>query len=531
MRLILSALMFLTSICLSARVIADTTVFDNVNVLPMDREVVLENQRVVIQEDLIKEIGPVNSIGIPEGAKKIDATGKYLMPGLADMHTHLDLNGKPDSLWHYIAYGVTSIRNLNGIAPHFQWRDQVKRGELEGPTIYTSGEAIVGLPPDYSWVPYVYRISMTMGPFAAILLLWLLIRITAKYFPIFKRALNRKKIFLSLAIGAGAIGFAFSLSTLMTQLAHIFIVPYATIPESAEDAKRIVREQYAAKADFIKPYNYLPKEHYFAALSEAKNLGLYVAGHTTATPEQIAIQDWIKAGQNEVVHADELTHYFWKGYNPNVNAWVEYDIDMSRIDETARLLAKNNIALTPTLITDDIALLGLENLSGLLAQPEYRGIHQDLINDWRTHGRFVNWRGQEKYRREVWRPFLLAMTKAMSDHGALINVGTDVSVEGVVPGYAVHQELERLVEAGLTPFQALSAGTRNASKTIERMGRKGNFGTIAPEQRADLILLNANPLDDITQTNNQVGVMVRGKWYEKAELERQVANHLFLYKL
>ena len=129
----------------------------------------------------------------------------------------------------------------------------------------------------------------------------------------------------------------------------------------------MVQEQYAAKTDFIKPYNFLPKEHYFAAVDEAKKLGLYVAGHTVATPEQISIVDWINAGQNEVVHADELTHYFWKGYVPSVNAWVEYDIDMSRVNDIADLLAKNNIALTPTLITDDITLLGLENLPALPA--------------------------------------------------------------------------------------------------------------------------------------------------------------------
>jgi imidazolonepropionase-like amidohydrolase len=105
-------------------------------------------------------------------------------------------------------------------------------------------------------------------------------------------------------------------------------------------------------------------------------------------------------------------------------------------------------------------------------------------------------------------PFLMTMTKALHDAGVPLLLGTDLTVEGMLPSH-IHRELELLVEAGLTPFETLEAGTKNAGISVARMGRDGNLGTVDLGQRADLILLVQNPLEDVGRTRNRVGLMAR----------------------
>ena len=124
----------------------------------------------------------------------------------------------------------------------------------------------------------------------------------------------------------------------------------------------------------------------------------------------------------------------------------------------------------------------------------------------------------------------MELTKALHDHGALLALGTDVSVEGVVPGISVHQELPLLVEAGLTPFEALATGTRNAAQITGRMGGDSAWGTIVAGNRADLILMPGNPLEDVTRTQGRLGVMVRGQWFTQAELDGLVDEFVATYR-
>lgn len=113
--------------------------FVNVNVVPMDREVVLTNQTVVVRGDRIVEVGPAAKVKVPRGALRVEGRGRYLAPGLVDMHVHLN---SPRELPLYLANGVTSVYNLNGRPAHLLWRDRINRGEMTGPTVYTSGPTI-----------------------------------------------------------------------------------------------------------------------------------------------------------------------------------------------------------------------------------------------------------------------------------------------------------------------------------------------------------------------------------------------------
>ena len=126
-------------------------------------------------------------------------------------------------------------------------------------------------------------------------------------------------------------------------------------------------------------------------------------------------------------------------------------------------------------------------------------------------------------------PFFMTLTKALHDGGVPLLIGTDIAVEGMVPAH-LHRDLELLVEAGLTPYEALEAGTKNAGIAVTRMGRDGSFGTVEVGQRADLILVEGNPLESVSHTRNRIGVMVRGQWFTQAELNGLVDAYVATYR-
>jgi imidazolonepropionase-like amidohydrolase len=119
----------------------------------------------------------------------------------------------------------------------------------------------------------------------------------------------------------------------------------------------------------------------------------------------------------------------------------------------------------------------------------------------------------------------MTMTKALHEAGVPLLIGTDICVEGMVPAH-IHREIELLVKAGLTPFEALKAGTRNAAISVARMGQDGSFGSVEVGQRADLMLLEGNPLENVSHTRNRIGVMARGQWFTKVELDGLVDEYL-----
>ncbi|HET9533342.1 MAG TPA: amidohydrolase family protein, partial [Blastocatellia bacterium] len=123
--------------------------FINVNLVPMDREAVIPGQTVVVKDGVIAEAGPADEVNIPSGALKMDGRGKYLMPGLADMHVHLRDRSELDNrrmLLLFVANGVTTVMNLHGTRDHLDLRSRVAKGELLGPAVFTSGPFISNAP-------------------------------------------------------------------------------------------------------------------------------------------------------------------------------------------------------------------------------------------------------------------------------------------------------------------------------------------------------------------------------------------------
>lgn len=174
-----------------------------------------------------------------------------------------------------------------------------------------------------------------------------------------------------------------------------------------------------------------------------------------------------------------------------------YEIDHSLIPEIVALTRKNGLRITCTFVVDENIILYLEDPEKFYPDPAYRAVRPEVLSRWKTRGRIVNLKGQEGWRRERIQPFLFELTMALKEAGVPIILGTDAKTDSMIPGYYVHRELEILTEAGFTPFEALSKGTINAARIAKDMKDDYKWGSVSPGNRADLLLLNKNPLDNI----------------------------------
>ncbi|MDT4895527.1 MAG: hypothetical protein QOH25_604 [Acidobacteriota bacterium] len=387
----------------------DVVAFINVNVIPMDKEQVLSGQTVVVRDGRIVEIGSSEKVKVPRGAKRINGQGKYLMPGLIDMHAHLN---SPHELPLYLANGVTTVYNLNGQPAHVLWRERIVRGEMLGPTIYTCGPTI---------------------------------RTTQK----------------------------------------------------ADEARHIVEEQARAGYDSIKIYNFVSKEAYAVLIEEAKKHKLLIVGHIPREPK---FEDVLKSGQ-VIAHAEEFVYTI---FNNNVD-------DQSRIAEVAAMTRDNNVRVILTLVAFDHIIRQAENLPALLAMPEFKYLAPWVRPDWEPgknlyQKRFANAESITYLKKSL--ALQKKLVQAFHQAGVTIMVGTDAMNMGVVPGFSVHEELRHLVDIGFTPFEAIQAATRHPAEFL----RGNEFGTVSVGKRADLILIDGNPLEDISRAAHPAGVMVRGRW-------------------
>ena len=498
-------------------------------IIPMDSERILEDQTVIVERGRIAAFGPKDEVQIPPDAEVIEGGGAYLLPGLANMHAHLvDFDPDPGHMILYLAGGVSTLRCLNTPWKTFQWREKVISGEWLGPTILLSGPVIAGIPREYRKLALGLRAAavLALTVTGAILFglvlgaIWLLAGATAA--ETFARGWVLPWLVVTLLAALAAVWRK------LIPLTRLFaiIIPQAAVVETPAQARAEVRRQAKEGVDFVKVYDYLSRDSYFAALAAAREAGIYAAGHIPDDPEVVSTAEALKAGLNEIVHVDELVHEFLKDYTPGIQGWTEWEIDMDRIDDIVHIVSESGAAVTATLVTDETVLLGLEDREELFNRPEYQVVRPEIIDKWRSVGRFVNWQGQEKYRRERLRPLWNQLTEALHKRGVPILLGTDSGVEGIVSGRSEHKELALLVESGLTPFEALAGATRDAAMITKRMGADGDWGTIAVGNRADLILIAENPLEDVTNTEKLQGVMVRGDWYGKDELADLVDEYL-----
>lgn len=490
------------------------TVIEHVSVLPMDRPGVLDDQVVEVRGGVITHVGPRAGYTAPAGARHVDGGNGYLMPGLADMHTHIrNDSSAPAALGHYLSYGVTTIRTLSGEASLLDLRKRVADGSLLGPRLWVSGPIIIGMP---DGTPYemASRALVSGAGFLLVgaVLLWARRRRTGVQGWVSLLPL------LAVSAGAGALLWFWPPLDLRYDL-HNLMGGQSFTTDSAKAARREVDRQVAAGYDLIKVYDMLPGDAYLAAVKEARERGIYVTGHL---PDAVPLATVLGSGLREVAHADEFTSYHWIGYDPHDDDWsaklLTFKMDYASIPHTVALLKTNDQAVVSNLVTDETVYRMIRNPRGVLAGAEYDAIAADTREAW-MGGRVARWKGQDDFREKTIQPFLRALVKAMADKDVLLLVGSDVTVEGMVPGYHLVRDVELLQQAGVPAYDALRAATVNAAIVSGRMGKDARWGAVKVGNRADLLLLRANPLETVANLYGATGVMANGRWLDETALK------------
>jgi imidazolonepropionase-like amidohydrolase len=291
--------------------------------------------------------------------------------------------------------------------------------------------------------------------------------------------------------------------------------------EGAEQARRMVRDQHAAGYDFIKVHPGPTPEEFEAVAATANELGMPFAGHV---PVAVGVRRALELGMATIDHLDG---YFAAllppdsaaegGFGGFFDVFLADDIDAERITELAVATAAAGTWNVPTEVliehvVDDTPIVELRN------RPEMRYMPPEVVERWaqakasqladRNHDPEV-----ARLAIELRRKLIRELHRA----GAGLLLGSDSPQIFNVPGFSLHRELDALVAAGLTPYEALRTGTVAVAEFLDT-----RTGVVAVGHRADLVLLDADPLEDIGNSRRIHGVVLRGAWYPAAELEQRL---------
>jgi imidazolonepropionase-like amidohydrolase len=398
-------------------------VFNHVTVIDMTGAQSKPDMTVVIRGNRIITVGKSAKTSIPKNARVIDATGKFLIPGLWDMHAHLGNEDfdKSSYLRLFIANGVTGIRIMEGAPEYYLWRKEIESGALLGPRM---------------------------------------------------------------VIASQVIGSQDS----------------SNISEAA--AREEVRKAKREGADFIKVHDNLPRQSYFALIDEARRSSLPVEGHV---PTSITAEEASKAGQKSIEHSTGLD---------------AAKSDGGKAEVLIAVFKRNRTWLCPTLIMRS-NYASLDDAS-LANDPRLKYVKPSWKNRWlNMTKRAVNTPPGEWLKRKETIRKEKALVGKMQKAGVGILAGTDDANPYSFVGFGLHDELAMLVEAGLTPMQALQAATLNPAKFFNKLD---SLGTVEKGKIADLVLLDANPLENIRSTRRINAVVANGGYFPKEALQQILAG-------
>jgi len=414
-------------------------VFTSVNVVPMDTEQVLENQMVLVKNGRVSAIG--KKLKYSKDALVIDAKGKYLIPGLAEMHAHVPPNDNLEShkevLFLFASNGITTIRGMLGHPSHISLRSKINSGEILGPRFYTTGPSFNGL----------------------------------------------------------------SVKT-------------------AERGAEMVREQKAAGYDFLKLHPGLTKETFAAVSSTANEIKIPFAGHVSFG---VGVWRAIDAGYSSIDHLDGFVEAMVPGIESMVEQqtglfgmFVADKADQSVIPKLMKELKNKNIWVVPTQSLADRWFDADYTGETFRQDPDSKYMNLQTVNQWVDSKK--NLMANPQYDATKIENFIELRRKLIYEcqqAGVGLLLGCDAPQVFNVPGFSTHNELKYLVDAGLTPYQALRTGTVNVATYLKLT----DAGTIRPGAVADLVLVDGNPLANITNSKKVEGVMIRGKWLSKSEID------------
>jgi imidazolonepropionase-like amidohydrolase len=412
--------------------LGNVTAFVNVNAVPLDTERVHENWTVVIGNGKVVSMGPSDAVKPPAGATIIDGRGKYLMPGLAEMHGHLpppqtSAPGLVDAiLYLYVANGVTTVRGMQGAPGQIELRERAARNEIIAPSLYLAGPAFSG----------------------------------------------------------GTV-------------------------KSVEDAEARVKAQKEEGWDLLKIQGGLTIETYDAMAKAAKALRIPFAGHV---PPAVGVEHALSAGQETIDHIDMYAENLGGTDKPLTDSAIQ-----GLVDKTV----KAGTWIVPTMYVWE-TLRGPVSLESRTSLPELKYLPRQQIEQWSNQ--LANRLKSPNFNAEAAGIYIenrMRILKALSDSGARILLGSDAPQQFNVPGFSIHHEMQRMVDAGMTPYQVLRSGTVNVGRYF---GSRGEFGSIAIGHRADFILLSANPLEDVANVQRREGVMLRGRWLPEADIQKRLAE-------
>ena len=424
-------------------------VFRSVNIIPMDKERVIENQTVVVKNGIISAVGDASKIKYGKDALVIEAKGKYLIPGLAEMHAHVppidDMEPMKEVVLLFALKGVTTIRGMLGHPLHLELRNKLQRDEIIGPRFYTSGPSFNG---------------------------------------------NSVK--------------------------------------TAEAGAALVRQQKLAGYDFLKLHPGLTKETFAAMAKTAKEVNIPFAGHVSF---DVGVWRAIDAGYATIDHLDG----FVESLVPGIENMTEQQnglfamfssarADTTRIPKLMNALKEKNIWVVPTQALAERWFAPGKDPEALRNEPEMIYMAPNTVAGWVNTKK--NLMSNPGYNAESINRFIALRRKLIYEcnkNGVGLLLGSDAPQVFDVPGFSVHHELQYMVDAGLTPYEALRTGTVNVAAFYKR---PNDMGTIKSGAVSDLVLLNGNPLKEIRETRNIEGVMVGKRWLSKgyidAELKKMV---------
>lgn len=417
----------------------------NVNQLDLKAGAFLENRYIVIDSGKIKSI----SKSIPNTqayTTHIDGKGKYLIPGLAEMHAHIPPPSTPaqrveEVLFLYVANGITTIRGMLGHPGHLTLRAVAKENRILSPRIFTASPSLNG---------------------------------------------NSVK--------------------------------------SKEEAVRKVRAYHKAGYDFLKIHPGIQQEVFDQIVHTAQEVGIPFAGHV---PVDVGIRNALRSQYASIDHVDG----FLEGLVPEsadvdatANGFFGYAFtpltDLSQIDELVSLSKANEVWIVPTQSLFERWFAPISS-DLLLREPEMIYMPKTTLAQWKSRkDASIN---DPDFTEEKWVQFdsirkLLIAKLNTGGHGMLL--GSDAPQVFNIPGFSIHHEIQGMLDAGMTPLDILRSGTTNPAQYFDMEHR---FGAIEEGLDADMVLLDANPLKDMGALREIAGVMLRGRWIPKDEIEEKLA--------
>ncbi len=418
--------------------------FVGVNVLPMDRDRVIENQTVVIADGRIAVMDAADRLELADGVDVVAGDGRYLMPGLTEMHGHLPDSRESDEdirnlLFLYLSNGVTTVRGMQGEPSQLGLRQSIERGLLLGPNLYLGS------------------VSMNQQV------------------------------------------------------------------QTPDEADRLARGYKVDGYDLIKTHEGMSLEAFDAMAAAANEVGIPFGGHVS---DFVGLRHALESGQVSIDHLDNYVEALVdEDTRPDdarglreVGLLID-EVDESRIPELVQATVDAGAWVVPTMVLWETAFYNDRGSVDVLPErPEVRYMPPETVDRWRqavdtrlgASDVEVNRRVAD-LRRRILRALFLG--------GANIALGTDSPQIFSVPGFAMHHEMALYVDIGMTPYDVLEIGTR---RPAEYFGAEDEFGTITVGLRADLILLDENPIEDIANVRDPAGVMIRGRWIPRDEISERL---------